>query len=254
MGFSIGISFIGVVTVRLYKKIIRQRKMDKKYEILLSKSSVLLAEDDERVRMSFKMVLELYVDSVYCAKNGREAYDIYYKQHPDIVITDIKMPVMSGLELVGKIRQKDSEIPIIVTSAYTDQDFLMESIKLSLVEYLVKPVKESDLSRVLEGSAKKLYQEHHTLTVITDEISYDLENKFFVYNGEQIVITPKEVEFVELLLSHRGNLLTKQEIEDKIYIYEEAPISALKNLVFKLRKKLPVEIIESVGKLGYMIK
>jgi DNA-binding response OmpR family regulator len=228
--------------------------MDKKHEILLSKSSVLLAEDEVRVRESFRMVLELYVDKVFCAANGKEAYEIYSKMHPDIIITDIKMPILSGLELVKKIRLKDEETPIIVTSAYTDQDFLMESIKLSLVEYLVKPVKEADLSRVLEESAKKLYKEHHTLTEITQEISYDLENKLFVYKDTKIVITPKEVEFVELLLAHRGNLLTKQEIEDKIYIYEEAPISALKNLVFKLRKKLPVDIIETVGKLGYMLK
>ncbi len=228
--------------------------MEKKYEILLSKSSVLLAEDEERVRESFKMVLELYVDAVFCASNGKEAYAIYQKKHPDIVITDIKMPIVSGLELVKKIRLKDTETPIIVTSAYTDQDFLMESIKLSLIEYLVKPVKESDLSRVLEESARRLYADHHTITKITDEISYDLENKNFICNGKKIVITPKEIELVELLLAHRGNLLTKQEIEDRIYIYEDAPISALKNLVFKLRKKLPVDIIETVGKLGYMIK
>ncbi|NOX16398.1 MAG: helix-turn-helix domain-containing protein, partial [Epsilonproteobacteria bacterium] len=65
--------------------------------------------------------------------------------------------------------------------------------------------------------------------------------------------TQKEVEFFELMLAHKGNLVTKQEIENKIYIYEEAPPSALKNLVFKLRKKLEISIIKTVGKLGYTI-
>jgi DNA-binding response OmpR family regulator len=228
--------------------------MDEKYEILLSKSSILLAEDEERLRESFQRLLLLYVAEVYSAKDGEEAYALYQKHHPDIIITDIKMPGISGLDLVRLIRSRDTETPIVVTSAYTDQDFLMESIKLSLIEYLVKPVKEKELSRVLTACAQRLYQEHHTLTPITDTLQYDLENKLFLHGDERIIITPKEIELVELLLAHRGNLVTKQEIEEAIYIYEEAPPSALKNLVFKLRKKLPVDVIETVGKLGYVIK
>jgi DNA-binding response OmpR family regulator len=228
--------------------------MDEKYEILLSKSTILLAEDEERLRESFHRVLLLYVAEVYSAKDGEEAYALYQKHHPDIIITDIKMPGISGLDLVRLIRNKDTETPIVVTSAYTDQDLLLASIKLSLVEYLVKPVKEQELSRVLGVCAQQLYQTHHTLTPITDTLQYDLENKLFLHGDERIIITHKEIEFVELLLAHRGNLVTKQEIEEAIYVYEEAPPSALKNLVFKLRKKLPEDIIETVGKLGYVIK
>jgi len=228
--------------------------IEEKYEILLSKSSLLLAEDETKLQESFKRVLLLYVDTVYTADDGEEAYELYRKHRPDILITDIKMPRLSGLELVKRIRQKDHDIPIIVTSAYTDQGFLMESIRLSLIDYLIKPVKERDLSRVLQECAQKLYQEHHTLTAITEGLSYDLENKKFLHHGQSIPLTSKEVELVELLLRHRGNLVTKQEIEETIYVYEEAPPSALKNLIFKLRKKLPEEVIETVGKLGYVIK
>jgi len=78
-------------------------------------------------------------------------------------------------------------------------------------------------------------------------------NKKFIYKNKPIPFTQKEVEFFEILLVHRGNLVTKQDIEDKLYIYEEAPSSALKNIVFKLRKKLKINIIKTVNKLGYMI-
>ena len=228
--------------------------IEEKYEILLSKSTLLLAEDEEPLRESFKRVLLLYVDKVYTATDGEEAYELYRIHRPDIIITDIKMPRLSGLELVKRIRHKDHDTPIVVTSAYTDQGFLMESIRLSLIDYLIKPVKESELSRVLGECAQKLYQEHHTLTPITETLDYDLENKSFIHNGRHIVLTSKEIELIELLLAHRGNLVTKQTIEETIYVYEEAPPSALKNLVFKLRKKLPIEVIETVGKLGYVIK
>jgi len=227
--------------------------MDEKFEIILNQSSILLAEDEQRVRESFKKVLLLYVDNVYTAGDGEEAYEFYKKHNPSIIITDIKMPKMNGLELIKKIRQKNKEIPIIVTSAYTDQDFLLESIKLSLVEYIIKPIKEKDLNRLLKQCAQKLYEKSEKVIKLADNALYDFENKILSVKKESIPLTQKEIEFFEILLAHRGNLVTKQDIEDKLYIYEEAPPSALKNLVFKLRKKINADIIQTVGKLGYTI-
>ena len=107
--------------------------MQEKYEIILNKSSILLAEDDVSVRDSFKRVLLLFVKNIYTAHNGEEALALYKKYNPDIIITDIKMPKLNGLEFIQEIRKNDHDTPIIVTSAYTDQDFLLKSIKLSLV-------------------------------------------------------------------------------------------------------------------------
>jgi DNA-binding response OmpR family regulator len=228
--------------------------VQEKYEIVLSKSSILLAEDDESIRKSFKRILLLYVSEVYEATNGEEAFELYEKYSPDILITDIKMPKLNGLEFIKKIRQVDTKTPIIVTSAYTDQDFLLESIKLSLVEYIVKPMKENDLNRLLQECAKILLETCETHIKLDDDCSYDYDNKIFTYKGTKVNLTNKEVDFFEILLAHRGTLVTKHEIEDKLYIYEEAPLSALKNLVFKLRKKLNCDIIQTVKKLGYMIK
>ncbi len=229
--------------------------MDEKYEIILEKCSILLAEDEDDLRESFKKVLLLYVKDVYDAKDGEEAFELYSSEDIDIVITDIKMPKVNGLELIKKIRKEDEEIPIIVTSAYADQDFLLESIKLSLVEYVLKPIKESKLNTLLTECAKILEKKKlHTKVELESEVTYDYDNKVFTCRGESVVLTHKEVDFFELLLAYRGKLVTKETIEDKLYIYEEAPPSALKNLVFKLRKKLPADFIQTVSKLGYMIK
>lgn len=228
--------------------------VQEKYEIVLSKSTILLAEDDESIRKSFKRILLLYVSEVYEAINGEEAFELYEKYHPDILITDIKMPKLNGLELIKKIRQLDIKTPIIVTSAYTDQDFLLESIKLSLVEYIVKPMKENDLNRLLQECAKTLLDKFETHIQLDADCSYDYDNKVFTCKGSQVDLTNKEIDFFEILLAHRGTLVTKHKIEDKLYIYEEAPPSALKNLVFKLRKKLDCDVIQTVKKLGYMIK
>ena len=228
--------------------------MQENYELILKTSTILLAEDEEVVRKSFEKVLNLYAKRVFTASDGEEALDIYEKEHPDIIITDIKMPKLNGIELIKLIRKNNHDIPIVVTSAYADQEFLLESIKLLLVEYVIKPIKESDLNRVLSECAKVLLEKSKTIISFDEESYYDFTNKVFINKGKNISLTNKEVEFFEILLAHRGDLVTKQAIEDKLYVYDEAPPSALKNLVFKLRKKIPPHIIETHGKLGYLIK
>jgi len=226
--------------------------MQDNYKTILSSSTILLVEDDKMVQNSFAKLLNFYVKSVFVANDGLEALEVYKDKNPDIIITDVKMPRLNGIEFIKKIREKNKKIPIVVTSAYTDQEYLLESIKLSLVEYLVKPMREEDLEKVLIECAKNLSRYQKKIS-FNSELFYDYTNKIFIYKDKEITLTNKEVEFIEFLLANRGNLVTKQKIEDKLYIYEDAPPSALKNLVFKLRKKLPLDIIKTQGKLGYLI-
>ena len=230
--------------------------MKAEHEIILKESTILLAEDDDGLRNIFKKILLLYVKEVYEAGDGEEAYAVYLQRSPDIVITDIKMPKLDGLDFIKKIREKEKNTPIIVTSAYADQELLLESIKLYLVEYLIKPIKDEDLSRVLARCADTISErKKDTLIDLPEGYRYDLRNKTILSpTGETAALTTKEIELIELLLEHRGTLVTKQTIEEKLYQYEEAPPSALKNLVFKVRKKLPGTILKTVGKLGYTIE
>lgn len=224
------------------------------YLDVLSKSKILLVEDENELRKSFKKVLSLWVKDVYEACNGEDAILMYQKYFPDIIITDIKMPKINGLEFIQMIRDTNNDIPIIVTSAYTDKDFLLKSIKLSLAEYLVKPIQEKDLENALISCAKKILEKHPTLIKVSNELTYDYQNKCFIdSNDNKTMLTAKESELIEFLLKHKGTLMSKVDIEDHLYLYDDAPPSALKNLVFKLRKKLKYNVIEGMGKLGYKI-
>lgn len=225
-----------------------------KYKVILKNSSLLLAEDEQNLRESFTKVLLLYVGKVYTAADGEEAFLLYKENHPDIIITDVKMSRLNGVDLIKRIRKENQEIPIIVTSAYTDKDFLLESIKLSLIEYTVKPIRQSELIRILEESAAVLLEKTKTVMCIDEHHAYDYTNKMLTRNSVSIALTQKEIEFLEILLAHKGNLVTRQTLEDKLYIYEEAPPSALKNLVFKLRKKIGNDLIKTIGNLGYSIQ
>jgi DNA-binding response OmpR family regulator len=229
-------------------------KMLDKDQLVLQNSTILLIDDDINLRNSFKRILELYVKKVIVANDGIEGLYKFENSTPDIIITDIKMPKMNGLKFIKKVREKDQDIPIIVQSAYTDQEFLLESIKLSLVEYIIKPIKENQLEDVLQACAKHLQDSKLKTIYISKDIIYNYEDKSLIDSGRLITLTNKEIEFIEILLAHKGHLVTKEYLESHIYIYSEAPPSALKNLVFKLRKKLDSELVKTVGKLGYTIE
>lgn len=120
--------------------------------------SVLYVEDQLDIQKEFVDILNVFVDEVYIASNGQEGLEQYQNHLPDIVITDIQMPVMSGLEMVEKIRDIDSEIPIIITSAFDDSKYLINAIGLGVEHYLLKPVLLRKLQDRLEVVKKRLMQ------------------------------------------------------------------------------------------------
>ena len=103
-------------------------------------------------------ILELFADEIHTATNGEEGLKAYKEYLPDIIITDIQMPVMTGLEMISKIRESDGDIPIIVTSAFNDSDYLLESIRLGVEHYLLKPVLLEQLQKKLDKVKKHIMQ------------------------------------------------------------------------------------------------
>ncbi len=120
--------------------------------------SVLYVEDQPDIQKEFVEILELYVDKIQLASNGQEGLEKFENDLPDIIITDIKMPVMSGLQMIHKIRERDKEIPIIITSAFEDSKYLMEAISLGVEHYLLKPVMLDKLHDRFELVKKRLMQ------------------------------------------------------------------------------------------------
>ena len=235
----------------LFVKII---SMDLEDKLVLKSSTLLFAEDEKIVQESMGELLSLYVKEIFFANDAKEAYTLYKEKSPDILITDLRMPKVDGIDLIKKIREKDKSLPIVVMSAETQKSDLLKLVKLSLIEYIVKPVKKAKLDSALESVAKYLKEHSKGLIFFDDKNFYDYKNKIFISNNISIHLTPKEIELFELLLAHKGELVKKQTIEDRLYIYHEASPSALKNIVFKLRKKLPIDIIKTCGRLGYKIE
>ncbi len=115
--------------------------------------SVLCVEDDDDVRENLTLFLKRRFKAVYEARNGLEGYDTFVKESPDIIMTDIQMPKLNGLEMSKKIRETNWLIPIIVVSAFEDLDYLKTAIEAGIGSYVTKPVDSEQLLNRLYKAA-----------------------------------------------------------------------------------------------------
>lgn len=228
--------------------------MDRELKDILKKSTLLLVEDDFRIREKFSRLLNIYVDKIYEAHNGKKALELYEKYNPSFVITDIEMPDMTGLELIDILKQENPYLIVVITSAFSNKEYLINSIKLQVSDYLIKPINNSELQKTLEKIAITIKEKIILGTErLTKDIEYDFIKKRAYIQGNIVHLTPIESKFLEILIFNKGMVVTKSMLEDKIYTFDEMSNVALKNIVYKIRKKLVKDLIISVDRLGYMI-
>ncbi len=128
-------------------------------EDLLRGLSLLYVEDDDEIRGHLAKFLGRRVKKLDAAANGREGLALFEDHHHDVVVTDIKMPEMDGLEMASRIRDSYRDVPIIVITAFSDRDYLMRAIDLGIDRYVTKPIDPDALvEAIYAGSRGRLQQ------------------------------------------------------------------------------------------------
>jgi len=120
---------------------------------LLKQFSVMHVEDDTSVRESLMRFLKRRFDTIYSAKDGAEGLELFNDHKPDIIITDIQMPVMDGIEMSRRIKEISKDALIIVTTAFNEKPYLEKAQEIGITEYLKKPVVKDDLMHALRTCA-----------------------------------------------------------------------------------------------------
>lgn len=219
--------------------------------------SILLVEDEALTRKNYATYLKTLFNEVFEAEDGEKAYMIYKNKCPDIMIIDINIPKLNGLELLRKIRENDHNIKAIMLTAHTDKAFLLDAVSLKLTKYLVKPASRKDLKEALELAIKEVLKYSVSLVKkieLAEYFSWDTELKDLKQHNKSIELTNKERLFLDLLLSYKNKVFTHNEIFDYVWDFdEEISINGLRNIVKRLRKKLPQDTIISIFNEGYKI-
>ena len=120
--------------------------------------SVLYVEDEPDIRKPVCTALEMYFDKILVAANGKEGVEIFSRENPDIVVSDIRMPIMDGLEMTRRIRTIAPETPVLFTTAFTETTYLLKAIELGVSAYIRKPIDCRELIEAITRAATPILQ------------------------------------------------------------------------------------------------
>lgn len=151
--------------------------------------SVLFVEDEHVLRKVYGRMISNLVDQLYIAENGQEGLDMYREHQPDLVITDIKMPVMTGLDMTALIKRDYPAARIILLSAFGESNFFLRAIDLGVKNYLLKPVEYQKIVKVIEDQAKEILLEKQVQ--VEEEKRLQAEQNLF--QNEQILQAVSEI-------------------------------------------------------------
>ena len=229
--------------------------------------SILFVEDHQELRQRTVDILESLFHKVDSAENGEvalKAYNKYYDEHSkyyDMVLSDIQMPKLNGVELTRKIYEINPQQTIIIISAFDDAEYLLPLINLRIQRFIKKPVNYEELLNVLSKTAKDIIQidspnteEKSPIVQLGENFIFDTK-KSSLYNKDKIVyLTKYEIIFMQLLCTKIENIFSNDEIVSNYTLLNESlDTQNIRKLVSKLRKKLPKDCIESVYGIGYRL-
>lgn len=219
--------------------------------VQLKNLTILYIDDEDFIREDAVEYLSFYCDNVYGARDGLEGLEKYKELKPDIIISDITMPKLNGIEMIKEIRKEDKTTKIIIATAFLETSYLLEAVELGLVKYLTKPILEDTLLEVLKKCTDVIVEKKSIFEIIGG-FFFDILNHTLFFKKEQIELTKKELLFLELLIKNSSRAVKYEEFNN--YIWDgNMTEDALRSLVRELRRKISKESIKNISGIGYQI-
>ena len=219
-------------------------------ETLLKELKILFVEDEVNISKLLKEALSDYFFSFTVANNGEEGLQKFISVNPDIVITDIMMPKLDGLDMTIKIKELNEETPIIVLSAFSDKEKLLKAIDIGITKYFIKPFDPEEVLEYLVFLAKKLNK--HRVICLNEHFCFDNNTNNLFEDQKLINITKREKKFISLLLTNKNDIVSAEKIKKELWD-EEVSDERLRTFIKRFRVKTSKELIKNIAGQGYII-
>ena len=212
--------------------------------------SILLVEDDKEIRQGVEIFLRSQGYQVFQAENGLEGLKILEERPIDLAIVDVMMPVMDGITMTAKLREK-YDFPVIFLSAKTEEVDKILGLNIGADDYVTKPIS----TKVIILKIKKLLKIDSTSFFYLDKMSFDYNSFKLTINDKELILSKREALLLEYFFRNQNIVLSRETLLNEVWGFEfSGEERAVDTLVTRLRKKMGVyaEYIKSIRGVGYV--
>ena len=167
---------------------------------VLKELKILLVEDEENLARLLKEAIGDNFHSFTIAADGLEGIELFKKIKPDIVITDIMMPRLSGLEMAKRLKEINSDTPIIILSAFSEKEKLFSAIDIGITKYFLKPFDTEELLEYIESITSKL---GNKLLKLSEGFMFNKTTNSLYKNDRYVPLSKNEIKFLSLLMDNQ---------------------------------------------------
>jgi two-component system OmpR family response regulator len=215
---------------------------------------ILLVEDDPSLADGMVSALKREGFVVNHVATGELAYSSVSTEPPDIVILDLGLPDMDGLEVLKKIRRKNKNVQVLILTAREALEDKITGLDTGADDYLTKPFEPKELMARLRVLERRLGIASNS-TIVIGAVTLDMASHVVMLDGEMLTLSKREYMLLKALMERAGSILTRENLETKLYSWGEELLSnAIDVHIHNLRKKLPDRFIQTVRGMGYMVK
>ena len=214
---------------------------------------ILIVEDEDMIREGISDYLSDCGYETIEAGDGEEALEQFFNHKVDLILLDIQMPKLNGLEVLSEIR-KSSQVPVLMLTAFQDEEYKMSAFAALADGYLEKPFSLSLLKVRVDAIFKRYYDTGRIFTYRDTEVDFDSYSAKVA--GQEVAVNAKELEILDYLVKNEGRALTRSQIIDAVWkMTDEIPFDRVIDVYIKeLRKKLDLDCILTVRNVGYKLE
>ena len=202
---------------------------------------VLVVDDESSIRRYLRAALSAQGFTVYEAANGEEAISAVLRDRPDIIILDLGLPDLDGIEVTRRLREW-SQTPIIILSVREAENDKIAALDAGADDYLTKPFGTGELMARMRVAMRRLTSKHDEPVLQVENLKMDLSRRLVTVNDEEISLTPTEYDILRLLLQNAGKVITHHQLLKQVWgnAYE-SEMHILRVNISNLRRKIETD-------------